>query len=392
MNPEASRCLLCKIPLCSEQGCPLHTPVPQAMQLYRQGQLMQAAKLVFENNPFSVITSRVCDWKKFCYGHCVLNARKNPVAWYQIEQEISAACLTQMHIEVGSSNGQKAAIIGGGPAGMSAALYLRRAGIAVTIFEKKKYLGGMLRYGIPKFRLSHQYVEEIERILRESGVHIQTETEVRELSTLRKEYDALLLSIGAQKPAALHIAGEEMPHVHSALHYLEDPDHIALGKNVIVIGGGNVAMDASRTALRHGAKVTVYYRKTFENMPASMLEVQAAQNEGVSFQLLKAPLEIKEHGILFIDCQNAADAQGRITTKILAGTEQEVACDSILLAIGETPDDFLWHNQRPKFDAQGQMAENIFAAGDYRLGARTVVEAVWSAKQASQAILAHLQK
>ncbi len=391
MNPEANRCLLCKVPLCSKNGCPVHTPVPQAMSLYRQGQIMAAAQLVFDNNPFSAITSRVCDWKKFCYGHCVLNAKKAPVAWYAIEQEISAACLPQLHVIAEPSSGRSVAIIGGGPAGITAAFQLRKAGVAVTLFEKKKCLGGMLRHGIPEFRLSPQYMEEIERILRETDVQIKTETEVREIASLQKKYDALLLTIGAEKPRALHIPGENMSHVHNALHYLEDPDRIALGKETIVIGGGNVAMDAARTALRHGVRTTIYYRKTFANMPANPLEVQEAQSEGVLFQVFKAPVEVREHSVIFCDCQNVVDADGRVKTKILEGTEQEVACDSLLIAAGETPDDFLFQGQRPAMDEAGQVEADIFTAGDYRLGARTVVEAVQSAKQAAQAMLARLE-
>lgn len=392
MNPDAKRCLLCKVPLCSVKGCPVHTPVPQAMSLYRQGEIMQAARLLFENNPFSAITSRVCDWKKFCFGHCVLNAKKEPITWYLMEQEISASCLSQMHVDPGTFSDKKAAIIGGGPAGMSAALYLRQAGVKVTVFEKKKRLGGMLRYGIPEFRLSHRYVDEIERILYETGAQIKTETEVCEIASLQKEYDAVLLTTGAQKPRALHIVGEELPHVHDALHYLENPEAITLGKSTIVIGGGNVAMDTVRTALRQGTKAMIYYRKGFENMPANPLEVRAAQEEGVLFQLFKAPIEIKEHSMIFCDCQNVVDDTGQITTKILPGTERETACDSVLIAAGETPDDFLWQNRRPTMDDTGRIEAGIFAAGDYRLGARTIVEAVQSAKQASKAMLAELRQ
>ncbi|MBP5740828.1 MAG: NAD(P)-binding protein, partial [Bacteroidales bacterium] len=165
MNAEASRCLLCKKPKCSE-ACPVHTDVPSAMKLYREGNLSDAAKMLFENNPLSAITSQVCDWQIFCKGHCVLNARKMPVRWYEIEQEISMSYLPEAHIEIDvPDNGKKVAVIGAGPCGIAASMWLRKKGVSVTLYDSFDRVGGVLRYGIPDFRLDKKYVDAYERIL-----------------------------------------------------------------------------------------------------------------------------------------------------------------------------------------------------------------------------------
>ena len=386
MNNEALRCLLCKKPKCALQGCPVHTPVPEAMLLYRQDKLDQVGALLFRNNPLSAVTSLVCDWKQFCYGHCVLNVKQLPIRWYEVEQEISGRYLERCRLERQSLQltGDRIAVVGAGPAGIAAAVWLYEAGAEVVIYDANPRMGGVLRYGIPAFRLDKKYCDAYERILSEAGIEFCGGVEVGRdvtLSGLSREYDAVLLCAGAEKPATLRIPGEE--RAVQALPFLKDPSAFRLGKRVIVVGGGNVAMDACRTAVRQGAETWVYYRKTFENMPANPLEVEEARADGVQFKLFQAPVEVREGGVVFCDCENVQPEDGgRVVTRIIEGTEHFVPCDTLITAISEKPD--------PELTEAARQLDNVFLAGDFLTGPATVVEAVATAKTAVEDILAKL--
>ena len=405
MNPEASRCLLCKKPKCALQGCPVHTPVPESMLLYRQGRLAEAGRLLFRNNPLSAITSQVCDWKRFCYGNCVLNVKQMPIKWYEIEQEISGQYLFEHRLERQSMEltGERIAIVGAGPVGLAAAVWLYEAGAEVNIFDANSRPGGVLRYGIPSFRLDKKYCDAFERMFLEAGISFHGDVEVGKdltLSALSAEYDAVLLGVGAEKPATLRIPGEE--RAVQALPFLKNPSAFDLGKKVIVIGGGNVAMDACRTAVRQGCETWVYYRKTFENMPANPIEVEEAKADGVQFQVFQAPVEVKEGGVVFRDCENVQPEDGgRVITRIIDGTDHFVECDTLLTAISEEPDFELFAHTYAVMNAQGwpkvdegQKVEglpNVWVAGDFFLGPKTVVEAVASARVAVDSMIGHLK-
>ena len=213
-NMEAGRCLLCKVPKCSA-ACAVRTDVPAAMKLYREDRIEEAAQMLYENNPFSAVTSLVCDWKKSCYGHCVLNARKMPIDWHSIEAEISIPYLKKVHPRTGIDNGKKVAVIGGGPAGITAALELREKGCAVTVFDKNERPGGVLRYGIPEFRLEREIIDQYDRILAEAGVGFAGGADVNAMkfSEIRREFDAVLIACGASVPRRLDIPGEEHPDI-----------------------------------------------------------------------------------------------------------------------------------------------------------------------------------
>lgn len=386
MNPEASRCLLCKKPKCALDGCPVHTPIPECMLLYRQGRLDEAGQLLFRNNPMTAVTSLVCDWKQFCYGHCVLNVKQIPVRWYQIEQEISGRYLETARLERRTQEfaGRKVAVVGAGPAGISAAVWLYEAGANVTLYDANPRMGGVLRYGIPAFRLDKKYCDAFERILADAGVAFHGGVELGRdvtLEELSASHDAVLLAVGAEKPATLNIPGEE--HSVQALPFLKNPSAYNLGKKVIVIGGGNVAMDACRTAVRQGAETWVYYRKTFENMPANPMEVEEAKADGVQFKVFQAPVEVKEGGVVFRDCENVVPEDGgRVITRIIEGTDHFVECDTLLTAISEKPDSVLLEA------AQG--VKNVWLAGDFLTGPATVVEAVASARSAFNDMMTNL--
>ena len=260
MNNEALRCLLCKKPKCALQGCPVHTPVPECMQLYREGKLDQAGELLFENNPLTAVTSQVCDWKQFCYGNCVLNVKQVPIRWYEIEQEISTSYLFRHRLTRRSEelSGKRIALVGAGPVGIASAVWLYEAGATVTLFDANPRMGGVLRYGIPAFRLDKKYCDAYEAMFEAAGIEFKGGYELGRdgsFSSLMDDYDAVILGAGAEKPATLQIPGEEK--AVQALPFLKDPSAFNLGKKVIVIGGGNVAMDACRTAVRQGCETWV---------------------------------------------------------------------------------------------------------------------------------------
>lgn len=386
MNTEASRCLLCKKPKCAIEGCPVHTPVPECMALYRQGRLKEAGALLFRNNPLSAVTSQVCDWKKFCYGHCVLNVKQKAVRWYEIEQEISTQYLFEHSLERHSleHSYDRVAIVGAGPAGIAAAIWLYQTGAEVTMFDANPRMGGVLRYGIPAFRLDRKYCDAYEKMLLDAGVEFRENVQIGKdisLGDLSAEYDAVLVAAGAEHPSTLGIPGEEK--AVQALPFLKNPAEYNLGRKVIVIGGGNVAMDACRTAARMGVETWVYYRKTFENMPANPQEVKEAKEDGVQFKVFQAPVEIKDGGVVFCDTKNVVPEDGgRVVTKILKGTEHFVECDTLLTAISEKPD--------PVLAVAARAYNNIYIAGDFMTGPATVVEAVQSARTAVEDILESL--
>jgi len=437
MNEEANRCLLCKNARCSA-ACPVRTAVPELMKLYREGRYEEAGRILFDNNPLSAITSQVCDWKKFCYGHCILNAKKVPVRWYEIEQELSMAYILKAEIETEPENGKRIAIIGGGPAGITAAIMLREKGYSIDLFDENPRLGGVLRYGIPAFRLDRKHIDAYERIFLESGIAFHgdirissSDSELLPVSpisdgkmkdgqdgdygicgrvtfeSLREDYDAVFISSGAGVPRKLDVPGEEgNPNVLYALDYLREPATYRLGRKVIVIGGGNVTMDASRTANREGHDTWIYYRKTIENMPANSDEIEQARKEGVKFELFQVPVAVKEKTIVMRDCENVVREDGRVSTRMIEGSDHEVDYDTLIIAISANVDYGFFGESTPVSDEKGMPAVNsdqsltfdddkkckVFVAGDFLLGPKTVVEAVASAKTAADNIDNQLRK
>jgi glutamate synthase (NADPH/NADH) small chain len=400
-NHEALRCLLCKKPLCSE-ACPVSTPVPQCMQLYRNGELDEAGRILFENNPMSAVTSLICDWNRLCYGHCVLNRRGVPVRWYEIEQEISGEYLKKARINVPAETGKSVAIVGSGPAGITAAIKLREKGVRVEIYDEETRPGGVPRYGIPEFRLDKTILNRYERILFEAGVTFHGGVQIGKdimLSELQEKFDAVFVAAGADIPRKLDIPGEEgNPHVIYSLDFLKDPSAYTLGSKVLVIGGGNVTMDAARTAVRMGCDTTIVYRKTFENMPANYREVEEAKFDGVKFELFQVPVAIEGNEAVVVNCENYEDENGKIRTRTLEGTEHRMKFDSMLVSISANVDYNVFNGTSPQLDAKGrvvvgddmQTIPGVFAAGDFVSGPSTVVDSVASAKKAVESILKYI--
>lgn len=392
MNTEANRCLLCKNARCMN-ACPVQTDVPAAMRLYREGRSSEAAELLFGNNPFSAITCQVCDWALFCYGHCILNAKKMPIRWYEVEQELSMRyILGEARVEPkATDSGKSVAIVGAGPAGIAAALWLRKEGVSVDLYDIFPKIGGVLRYGIPDFRLDKKYVDAYERILSEAGVTFYGGIKIGKdisLKSLRDSHDAVLMAAGAWVAKKMRIDGEDNPRVLHALEYLKEPQNFQLSGKVLVVGGGNVAMDACRTAVRQGCDTTVVYRKTFANMPANKLEVKEAQEDGVNFEVFTVPVEVRSSGertyAIVRKCENYTREDGSLATRIIDGTDYEMDFDYMIVAVSEGVDKYLMEGAYP------DGIEGVFTAGDYSYGPKTVVEAVQSAKEQTAAILNYL--
>ena len=299
---EANRCLGCKVPRC-QKGCPISTPIPEVIKLLKDNKLDEAGKMLFENNPLTTVCSLVCNHEKQCEGNCVLGIKGTPVHFSTIESYISSTYASKMVAGPAESNGKKVAIVGSGPAGLTIAIILARYGYQVTIFEGRDKIGGVLRYGIPEFRLPKSILDDIQyRHLEMKGIKIRPNTQVGGSITIddmfRDGYKAIFVGTGVWKPNALHIKGETLGHVHFAIDYLNSPDSYRLGKRVAVIGVGNAAMDVARTALRKGSQeVTCFARSN--RVSASEYEVSYAKLEGVQFEFMKKPVEITDDGVIF---------------------------------------------------------------------------------------------
>ena len=262
---EVNRCLECKNPSC-QKGCPINTPIPQIIRLLKNNQLDEAGKILFENNPLTTICSLVCNHEKQCEGHCVLNKKGTPVHFSAIEHYISSTYAPKMIKGPAKSNGQKVAIVGSGPAGLTIAIILARYGYQVTIFESKDKIGGILRHGIPEFRLPKSVLDDLQyRHIELKGIKIRPNIRIGDAigidDLFRDGYKAIFIGTGVWRPNALHIKGETFGNVHFAINYLNNPSVYKLGEKVTIIGAGNAAIDVARTALRSGSRQRVCRRR-----------------------------------------------------------------------------------------------------------------------------------
>lgn len=374
---EAERCLKCKKPLC-QQGCPIHTPIPQITQLLLENRLMEAGEILFANNPMSAVCSTVCNHENQCEGHCVLGRKSSPIHFSSIENFISDSYLDRMEVPKIEKNGKKVAVIGSGPAGITVAIKLALAGYKVTIFEERSKIGGMLQYGIPEFRLSKSVIDRYKKKMEELGIRIRPNTVIGSAIVIdnlfRDGYSSVFVGTGVWRPEA-----------HQ------------LGEKVAVIGMGNVAMDVARTALRHGAKeVTLYARG--KRISASSHEVSYTKLEGADFVFGKAIESINEAGPMFktsiFDENN----------KVIGYEEKldQVEADSIIICVSQAPKNKLvLTTDQLKTTEKGLLLtdencmtthEGVFAAGDVVQGANTVVHAVEEAKRAAEGMIRYMER
>ena len=391
---EAKRCLNCKKPRCQE-GCPIHTPIPVMIQMLLQGEMPEAAEMVFANNPLSVICSLVCDHEKQCEGHCVKGIKGEPVHISSIENYISDTCFDRMKLEQLPKNGKRIAVVGAGPAGITIAILMACRGYKVTIFEVKEKIGGIMRYGIPEFRLPKSILDRYYVKMKELGILFRSNfalggsTGVEDL--LRDGYHAVFIGTGTWRPYQLHIPGETFGNVHYGINYLNNPDVYDLGDRVLVIGAGNAAMDVARTAIRKGSRHVTVYSIT-EIPAASPKEVEYAKLDGVEFEYLQTAIEIRDEGAIICDVEWTED--GKLVKK--EETARLVPADSIIISISQGPQDRIVNRDKElqvddrgllKTDANGETTmPGIFASGDVVTGAKTVVEAVKYSKMIADAM------
>ena len=397
---EANRCLGCKVPQC-QQGCPIRTPIPQVIRLLKENRLDEAGRLLFENNPLTTVCSLICNHENQCEGHCVLAKKGAAVHFSSIEHYISTFYANKLTEGPAPSNGIKAAIIGSGPAGITIAIILARYGYDVTIFESRDRIGGVLRYGIPAFRLPKEILDDIKyRHIDLKGIKFRPNTQIGSAigidDLFRDGYKAIFVGTGVWKPNALHIKGETFGNVHFGINYLDNPDSYRLGHRVTVIGAGNAAMDVARTAIRKGVQELTCFSIT-RQVAASHHEFSYAQLEGVQFEYNKAPVEITDRGVIFRDVVEGED--GSLTP--VPGSEKLYESDSVIISISQGPmNRIVSTTQGLRANARGLLVADetghttrpgIFASGDVVNGARTVVEAVAHSKVVAESMHHYMQ-
>lgn len=400
ISEEAKRCLQCKNPKCM-QSCPVNTPVSEMVKMLLDGKIIEAGEMLFQNNPLSVVCSLVCPHENQCEGNCIRGIKDSPVQVSSIENYISDFYLNFKRDKVKIDKNKKVAIIGSGPAGITIAFILASRGYDITIYEAHDKIGGVLRYGIPEFRLPKDILEKLKDKLISVGVKIRPNILIGPNITVddlfRDGFKAIFIGTGVWRPNKLNIKGETLGHVHYAIDYLKNPEVYELGDRVCLIGAGNVAMDVARTALRHGSKdVFIMYRGEEEDITATKHELEYAKMEGVQFELLKSPVEIVDEGVLYVDTRKVIDADGKKKIEVIDNVKKLFPVDSVIVSISQGPKaNIVSNTEGIEVDRKGLVStdecgrttrEGIFASGDVVTGARTVVEAVKFSKKVAEAI------
>ncbi|PWH13540.1 MAG: glutamate synthase (NADPH), homotetrameric [Ardenticatenia bacterium] len=424
---EARRCLQCKNPRCVE-GCPVGIDIPGFLQLIAEGDFQGAINLIHRANALPAITGRVCPQETQCEAVCALCKRYEPVAIGRLERFVADWEAAQGTLPVPSlppPTGKKVAVVGSGPAGITVAADLAKMGHEVTIFEALHEPGGVLIYGIPEFRLPKEIVRREVDYVRRLGVKIVTDFVVGRTATLEEllqEFDAVFLGTGAGLPWFLNIPGENLNGVYSANEYLtrvnlmkaylfpEYDTPVARGRRVVTIGGGNVAMDAARTALRMGAEESIIvYRRSREEMPARLEEIHHAEEEGVQFMFLTTPVAFHgdENGrVKELECLRnelgEPDESGRRRPIPIPNSNFRIPCDLAIVAIGQSPNPLIpTTTPQLKIGKGGVVVvdektmktsvKGVFAGGDVATGGATVILAMGQARIAAKAIDEYLR-
>ena len=417
---EASRCLNCKNPRCIA-ACPVGIQIPQFIEALREGNIQSAAEIISRDSSLPSICGRVCPQETQCEGSCILGIKGESVAIGKLERFVGDWRLNNPQpTTIPASNGKKVAVIGSGPAGLACASDLAKLGYEVTVFEALHEVGGVLVYGIPEFRLPKTDVvaKEIESV-RNLGVKFETDVIVGRTVTIDslmddEGFDAVFIGSGAGLPRFMGIEGENLNGVLSANEFLtranlmraydEQYDTpIYVGKSVVVVGGGNVAMDAVRTAKRLGAEATIVYRRSEAELPARVEEVHHAKEEGIEFRMLTNPTRIlgDESGwVKGINCLKMElgepDASGRRSPIEVAGSDFEIECDVVIMALGTSPNPLIASTTEALetsrrgciiADEDGRTSrKGVFAGGDTVTGAATVILAMGAGRKAAKAI------
>jgi glutamate synthase (NADPH) small chain len=427
---QSHRCLECGNPYC-EWKCPVHNFIPNWLKLVSEGNLFEAAELSHQTNTLPEVCGRVCPQDRLCEGACTLNDGFGAVTIGASEKYITDTALAMgwrpdlSHVV---ATGKKVAIIGAGPAGLGCADILARNGVKPVVFDRYPEIGGLLTFGIPEFKLEKEVMVRRREVFEGMGVEFRLNTEIGrdvQIGELLSDYDAVFMGMGTYTYMKGGFHGEDLPGVYEALPYLignvnhnlayeQDPEaYVNLkGKRVIVLGGGDTAMDCVRTAVRQQAdKVICAYRRDEENMPGSRREVQNAKEEGVEFLYNRQPVEVVEYfgqacGVKVVETElGEPDADGRRRPQPIPGSEEVLEADAVIIAFGFQPSPAGWFEEVDVQlnDWKGVVAEEhqafkfqtsnpkIFAGGDMVRGSDLVVTAIWEGRQAAEGILDYLE-
>ena len=425
---QADRCLACGNPYC-EWKCPVHNYIPNWLKLISEGNIIEAAELSHQTNSLPEICGRVCPQDRLCEGACTLNDGFGAVTIGSIEKYISDTAFEQgwrPDMSKVKSTGKKVAVIGAGPAGLGCADVLTRNGVEVVVYDRHPEIGGLLMFGIPEFKLEKEVVQHRRKILEEMGVTFKLNIEVGKdlpFQTILDEYDSVFLGMGTYNSMKAGIPGEDNPGVYAALDFLisnvnhcydfekDAADYINMqGKHVVVLGGGDTAMDCNRTSIRQsGASVTCAYRRDEANMPGSKKEVANAKEEGVNFMWNRQPIEIvgngRVEGVKVITTKlGEPDERGRRSPVPVEGSEEIIMADAVIIAFGFRPSPADWFKDfNLEVDERGRVKApleqefkhqttnpKVFSGGDMVRGSDLVVTAVYEGRQAAEGILDYL--
>ncbi|MBU0662370.1 FAD-dependent oxidoreductase [Candidatus Micrarchaeota archaeon] len=403
---EAKRCIQCPLPMC-EQGCPAHRPIKEVNRLIAERKFDSALALVMGTNPFPSITSRVCAQETQCEGHCILAKAGKAIKIGKLEEFLSEYGEHKL-FDI-TKIGKRAAVVGSGPAGLSCAYELALHGLDVQVFEKSEKLGGIVGQSIPDFRLAGEIAEGEIKNLKKMGVKFETGRNVTSIKALLTEFDFVFLGIGAGTDMCLGTQGEETFGVTGAMAFLQRAKwgklKLGKGESVVVIGGGNSAIDAVRTAKKQGANALLAYRRTEKEMPARAVEIEHAKKEGVKFKFLLSPKEFLAEGkqgkaklraIVFDVMQlGKPDESGRQRPES-TGKTREIKAQHAVVACGQSPAVQVMNDAGIDIDEKGLIKVNgkfrtstnrVYAAGDCITGPKTAIEAIRDGRAAGKAIL-----
>ena len=406
MKPLPSRKVKKPVPLTDcfiapcQEGCPIHQDITRYLQLASEGKFEEAFEVIINKNPLPFITGTICAHN--CMSKCTRNFYESPVGIRRTKLECAQGGFDAVMARFKAPQavtGKKAAVVGGGPAGLSAAYFLARAGVAVTVFEKEERMGGVVRNVIPGFRMSHEAIDKDVQLVKAMGVEMVNGKEITDLAALKADYDYVVLAVGASQKGELRLeAGEAVNALDFLAEFKATDGKVDLGENVVVIGGGNTAMDTARAAMRNAGvkKVSLVYRRTKRYMPADEEELVMAVEDGVEFAELLSPVKL-ENGVLV--CKKMVlgelDASGR---RSVVETEEtvELPADTVIAAVGEKVPGSLYESwgialdskKRPQVNQETLEAsvKGVYVAGDGLYGPATVVEGIRDGKMAAEAI------
>ena len=427
---QSSRCSQCGVPFC-QIHCPLSNNIPDWLKLTAEGRLKEAYELSQSTNNMPEVCGRICPQDRLCEGNCVIEqSGHGTVTIGSVEKYINDTAWEQgwvKPISISNEKPQSVGIIGAGPAGLAAAEQLRKNGYKITVYDRYDRAGGLLIYGIPNFKLEKHVVERRTKLLKDGGIEFVQNFEVGKdasLDQLRKKHDAILIATGVYKPREVELPGNDLNNIFSAMEFLtasnkkglgdkvelfDDGTLNAEGKDVVVIGGGDTAMDCVRTSVRQKAKsVKCLYRRDKENMPGSAREVANAEEEGVEFVWLSSPKEFKgknkiENVVVNQIQLGEPDESGRRRPEIKEGSEFEIKSDMVIKALGFDPENLpllfdaqelrvtKWGTIKTDFNTMETNLKGVFAAGDIVRGASLVVWAIKDGREAASSIKTYLE-